>query len=147
MAAERYGAGKLDLEKFNPERYVSPRTSDRDGSDARLAESELHNLVRLHGTVGQQPNAADPAFESINENFNRLIERIAGASLDEIDRVVHELQSMRELIRSERARVSREITAFVSLSRSARTAMTVVAGNLDQWKGASPNSADAPKRT
>ena len=58
--------------------------------------------------------------------------------MEEIDRVILELQSVRDMLRKEGERVSREIASYASLSHAAMTAMTVIADSLTQWKGA-PN--------
>ncbi|HZD91239.1 MAG TPA: hypothetical protein VE224_14145, partial [Pseudolabrys sp.] len=65
-----------------------------------------------------------------------LIQRVSGASMEEIDRVISELQSVREMLRSEGERVSREIASYASLSHTAMTAMKVIGESLTQWKSA-----------
>ena len=81
--------------------------------------------------------AADPAAESLNA----LIRRVAGASMEEIDRVILELQSVRDMLRSEGERVSRELSGYASLSHASMTAMRVIADSLKQWKDAPLNPA------
>ena len=61
--------------------------------------------------------------------------------MEEIDRVILELQSVRDMLRKEGERVSREIASYASLSHAAMTAMTVIADSLTQWKGA-PNKSN-----
>ncbi len=63
-----------------------------------------------------------------------MIERIAGASFDEIDRVIAELQVMKDMLRQEGERVQREIVGYASLSHSATTSMKVIPESLTQWK-------------
>ena len=75
---------------------------------------------------------ADP----VNENLNALIRRVSGASMEEIDRVILELQSVRDMLRQEGERVSREIAGYASLSHASMTAMKVIADSLTQWKNA-----------
>src|ERR1019366_3899370 len=73
------------------------------------------------------------------------IGRVAGGSMEEIERVIRELESVREMLRNEGERVSREIAGYASLSHAATTAMKVIADSLKQWKDApdksSPGSA------
>jgi hypothetical protein len=66
--------------------------------------------------------------------LNSLIRRVSGASMEEIDRVILELQGMRDMLRNEGERVSREIAGYASLSHAAMTAMKVIADSLKQWK-------------
>ena len=58
--------------------------------------------------------------------------------MEEIDRVILELQSVRDMLRNEGDRVSREVAGYASLSHAAMTAMTVIADSLTQWKGEPP---------
>ena len=80
----------------------------------------------------------DPAAA---ENLNALIRRVAGASMEEIDRVILELQGVREMLRSEGERVSRELAGYASLSHASMTAMKVIGDSLKQWKEAPVNNA------
>jgi hypothetical protein len=54
--------------------------------------------------------------------------------MEEIDRVILELQGVRNMLHNEGERVSREIAGYASLSRSAMTAMKVIGDSLKQWK-------------
>jgi hypothetical protein len=60
--------------------------------------------------------------------------------MEEIDRVILELQAVREMLRSEGERVGREIAGYASLSHAAMTAMKVIGDSLTQWKNGSKNS-------
>jgi chromosome condensin MukBEF ATPase and DNA-binding subunit MukB len=79
----------------------------------------------------QQRNEVDLA-----ETLDALIRRISGASIEEIDRVISELQSVRDMLRKEGERVNREIASFGSLNYAAATVMKVIIDNLTQWKSA-----------
>ena len=70
------------------------------------------------------------------ENLNDLTRRVAGALMEEIDRVIFELRSVRDMLRDEGERVSREIAGCASLSHASMTAMKVIADGLKQWKDA-----------
>ncbi|MGI8525503.1 MAG: hypothetical protein ACR2K5_04890 [Pseudolabrys sp.] len=78
----------------------------------------------------QPPMPADDASDTTN-NFNTLIWRVSGASMEEIDRVILELQSVRDMLRQEGERVTREVSGFASLNHAA---MKVIADSLAQWK-------------
>ena len=56
--------------------------------------------------------------------------------MEEIDRVILELQGVRDMLRSEGERVSREIAGYASLSHASMTAMKVIGDSLKQWKNA-----------
>ena len=54
--------------------------------------------------------------------------------MEEIDRVIRELEGVREMLRIEGERVSGEIASFATLNYSATTAMKVIADSLKQGK-------------
>ncbi|MGB8429216.1 MAG: hypothetical protein WCE72_05285 [Pseudolabrys sp.] len=136
----------LRPEKSGPEQYA-PRNRNRRAqeklSDVNQAavnalEGEIREFVRRDVTLlHQQRSDADPANDPAAENLNKLIRRVASASIEEIDRVILELQSVRDTLRSEGERVSREITSYASLNQHLTTGMKVVAENLMQWQRAS----------
>ena len=68
------------------------------------------------------------------EQVNALVARVANASMEEIDRVILELQGVREMLRAEGERVTRDIAGYASLSHAALTSMRVIGDSLAQWK-------------
>jgi hypothetical protein len=119
-----YGSG--------PDHYVppdrrSPKKLGEVDQAARAFEEAIRKLPR------QQ---ADPANEPALEP-SRLIQRVAGTSMEEIDRVILELQDLRETLRKESERVSREIARYTRLNQASMTAMKSIANSLIQRKGAS----------
>lgn len=81
-----------------------------------------------------QPNKTDVSAEPSVENLDALIRRVAGTSTEEIDRVILELQGVRDMLRGEGERVSRDIAGYASLSQRAMSAMKVVNDSLKRWK-------------
>ena len=99
-------------EKSGPEKYAPPhRRAPKKRSDV---------------------DQCDPAPEKMNE----LIRRVAGASAEEIDQVILELQRVRDMLDGEGERLSREIARYASLNQHLMAGMKVIAENLKQWKGA-----------
>jgi hypothetical protein len=72
-------------------------------------------------------------------NLDAFIQRVAGASMDEIDGVIRELESMRELLRIEAERVSSDLAAFVSVTRSSMSAMRIISDGLRNLRQGSNN--------
>ena len=60
--------------------------------------------------------------------------RAASTSLEEIDRVIRALEGVRDMVRNEGERVSREIAGYASLSHAAVTAMEVMADSIKKWR-------------
>lgn len=145
---ERLGADKLVAEKTGPEAYAPTRKtpeklSDVDQAAANAFEGEIREFVRRDVSFLRRPRSeAEPAADPVNENLNALIRRVSGASMEEIDRVILELQGVRDMLRNEGERVGRELAGYASLSHASMTAMKVIADSLTQWKSAPNNTSD-----
>ena len=141
---ERLGADKLGPEKTGPEAFAPNRSkspeklSEIDQAAATAFEGEIREFVRRDVPSLRRPHneAEHAATDPAADNLNSVIRRVSGASMEEIDRVILELQGVREMLRHEGERVSREIASYASLSHAAMTAMTVIADSLTQWKSA-----------
>ncbi len=96
-------------------------------------EGEIKEFVRRDITF-RRKQRPDAAADAAVANVNSVIQRVAGASFDEIDQVIAALQTMKETLRHEGERVQREIVGYASLSHSAATSMKVIAESLTQWK-------------
>jgi hypothetical protein len=133
LAADKLGAEKSGPEEFAPKGRAPEKLSDIDQAAANAFEGEIREFVRRDVSVlRRQRSDTEPATDSLNS----LIRRVSGASMEEIDRVILELQSVRDMLRNEGERVSREIAGYASLSHASMTAMKVIADSLTQWKNA-----------
>ena len=79
---------------------------------------------------------ADPNAEATVNNVNSLIQRVAGTSLAEIEKLIAELESLRDLLHAEGQRVQREISGYAQLSQAAMKSTRMIADNVTQWKRA-----------
>jgi hypothetical protein len=144
---ERLGADgnseKSGPEKYAPARSIPEKLADVDQAAATAFEGEIREFVRRDvAFLRRQRNEGDTAMDpAAAENLNALIRRVAGASMEEIDRVILELQGVRDMLRSEGERVSRELAGYASLSHASMTAMKVIADSLKQWKDAPINNS------
>lgn len=134
-------------ETSGPERYAPAgrrppdKLGDIDQATASAVEGEIREFVRRDvAFLRRQRNDAEPAPEPAADNLNALIRRVSGASMEEIDRVILELQDVRDMLRNEGERVSREIAGYASLSHAAMTAMKVIGDSLTHWKAAPAKS-------
>jgi two-component sensor histidine kinase len=151
LAASKPAAGKLAAEPSGPEAYAPERRmpekpipmklGDIDQAVANAFEGEIREFVRRDVNAARRQRSEPEANNGdavVAENLNNLIRRVSGASMEEIDRVMGELQSVRDMLRQEGERVSREVAGYASLSHAAMTAMSVIADSLTQWKGQPP---------
>ena len=76
-------------------------------------EGEIREFVRRDATALRR--APENDSEVVAHNITTLLQRVAGTSVQEIDRLITELQSLRELLQQEGARVQREITEYAHL--------------------------------
>jgi hypothetical protein len=140
IKSERLGAERTGPEQDGPEKYAPQRTAAVKLGDVDQAVSAFEGEIRefVRRDVSAQRKARDPAphAESGADTMNALIQRVSGASMDEIDRVITELEGVRDMLRGEGERVSREIAGYASLSHAAMTAMKVISESLTQWKSA-----------
>ena len=149
-AINRLGEGdKAGTEKSGPEKYAPPdrrppeKLGEIDQAAANAFEGEIREFVR-RDVAPRRPREDAPAEAPISDNLNGLIRRVSGASMEEIDRVITELQTVREMLRREGERVSREVAGYASLSHAAMTAMKVIGESVQQWKSAPRNDQRPP---
>jgi hypothetical protein len=104
-------------------------------------EGEIREFVRKD-VAPWRKRPETPAADAPAENVSMLVQRVAGASLGEIDHVIEELRTMREFLRSEGDRVQREIAGYATVSQAAAASMKVISESMEQWRSSS--SANAP---
>ncbi len=146
LAASNSVARNPGPETAARERRAPEKLGDVDQAAAAAFEGEIREFVRRDvAFLRQQRTDVEPAGEPVSNNLNALIRRVSGASMEEIDRVILDLQGVRDMLRNEGDRVSREIVGYASLSHSAMTAMKVIGDSLKQWKDGS-NAPPHPER-
>jgi hypothetical protein len=139
------GADRSVPEKTGPEVYAPnrkpPERTESEQAAVTAFEGEIREFVRrdVAHLRRQRNDAEQTASEPGLDNLSVLIRRVSGASIEEIDRVILELQGVREMLRNEGERVGREIAGYASLSHAAMTAMKVIGDSLTQWKSAPSN--------
>src|SRR5580693_6354346 len=89
------------------------------------------------GTEGQSPDmdvAPAPSPETESEaaanSIGLLLQRVAGSSMDEINKLTAELQATRHLLQSEATRIERQIIEYAHLSQSAMQTTKGIADHL-----------------
>jgi len=94
-------------------------------------EGEIREFVRRDvATLRRQP---EQDSEMVASNIGNLLQRVAGTSVKEIDKLVAELQTLREMLQNEGARVQREIVEYASLSQAAMQSTRIIAESLTSW--------------
>jgi len=131
---------------MNPNRPELVEPVEQDGNLAAVSEVEagIRDFVRNDVAYLRRPvpgqlisdSPLEAAHEATVNSVNSLIQRVAGTSLAEIENLVSELESLRELLHAEGQRVQREISGYAQLSQAAMKSTRMVADNVALWKRA-----------
>jgi glutamyl/glutaminyl-tRNA synthetase len=94
-------------------------------------EGEIREFVRRDVATRRNP---ENDSEMVASNIGSLLQRVAGTSVREIDKLIVELQTLRDMLQNEGARVQREIVEFASLSQGAMQSTRIITESLNQWR-------------
>jgi hypothetical protein len=95
----------------------------------------MNVTTRTEKIASTEPVLDEPSPEVTVNNVNSLIQRVAGASIAEIQNLISELDNLRELLHAEGQRVQREISGYAQLSQAAMKSTRMIADNVTQCKG------------
>jgi hypothetical protein len=108
---------------------IRGRHEDRQGKPDEV-EGEIRELVHR----GIAPVRSESGSEVGVSNLNSLIQRVSGTSVLEIEKLIAELQTLRDYLQNEGQRVQREITEYAHMSHAATKSTKIIAESLAQWK-------------
>jgi hypothetical protein len=103
-----------------------------EASKSSEVEGEIREFVRRDVATLRRQTENDS--EMVANNIGSLLQRVAGTSVKEIDKLILELQTLREMLQNEGARVQREIVEFATLSQAAMQSTRIISDSLTQWK-------------
>ena len=107
-------------------------SAEVDTSAETEVEGEIREFVRRDmATLRRQP---ENDSEMVASNISSLLQRVAGTSVQEIDKLISELQTLRDMLQNEGARVQREIVEYATLSQAALQSTKIIAESLTGWK-------------
>jgi hypothetical protein len=101
------------------------------------AEMELEGEIRefvsrdVVSNVGRRP---ENESELVASNINSVLQRVTATSVQKIDTLISDLESSRDMLHSEAARVQREIVQYSTLIQGALHSTKIIAESLTQWK-------------
>ncbi|HVV41856.1 MAG TPA: hypothetical protein VHC94_12400 [Nitrobacter sp.] len=104
-----------------------------------FVRNDIAYLRRPAPEIAKTETKLEATAEATVNNVNSLIQRVAGTSLTEIENLVTELESLRELLHAEGQRVQREISGYAQLSQAAMKSTRMIADNVAQWKRTAEN--------
>jgi hypothetical protein len=107
-------------------------TAEHDQPAETEVEAEIREFVRE-----RQP---ENESEMVASSINSVLQRATTTSVQEIDKLITELQSLRHMLHSKAAQVQREIVQYSTLTTAALHSIKIIAESLTQLKKA----PDAP---
>jgi hypothetical protein len=102
-------------------------------------ETEIREFVRRDVMTNRERHP-DEESEMAASSINSVLQRASTSSVQEIDKLIAELQTLGDTLHKEGARVQHEIVQYSSLTRGALKSTKVIAESLTQFKKA----PDAP---
>ena len=130
------------MNAINRSEQLESSEVDTDLEVASEVEAGIRDFVRNDVAYLRRPPAVanaeplDQNHESAVNSVNSLIQRVAGTSLAEIEKLIGELEGLRDLLHAEGQRVQREISGYAQLSQAAMKSTRMIADNVSQWKRA-----------
>ena len=125
-------------ETIEPTEEVDSNLAAVSEVEAGIRDFVRNDIAYLRRPAVTSPETAplDATAEATVNNVNSLIQRVAGTSLAEIEKLISELESLRDLLHAEGQRVQREISGYAQLSQAAMKSTRMIADNVTQWKRA-----------
>jgi hypothetical protein len=130
------------MNAINRSEQVEATEEETDLSAVSEVEAGIRDFVRndiaylRRPSVVANPEPLEPNNEATVNSVNSLIQRVAGTSLAEIEKLIGELEGLRDLLHAEGQRVQREISGYAQLSQAAMKSTRMIADNVTQWKRA-----------
>jgi hypothetical protein len=121
------------------QRDTSPRQHEQIDAAAQL-EEDITALIRRDNPPSHHRDR-EPVANPTSGPMNGLLQQVAGTSIEEIDRIILELQNVRDMLRGESERLSNEVARYADLNNTTMTLMRSVADRLKLSK--SPENGNA----
>jgi ABC-type transporter Mla subunit MlaD len=112
---------------------------EHDQSAETEVEAEIREFVR-RDVVTNRERQPENESEMVANSINSVLQGATTTSVQEIDKLITELQTLSDRLHSERARVQREVVQYSTLTRAALQSTEIIAESLMQFKKA----PDAP---
>lgn len=111
------------------------RTPEEATAITQGVENELREFVRRDVVSMRRPRR-ESAPEVGPENVTALLERVAGNSVQEVEKLIGELQAVRDYLHAEGERVQRELASYAHVSQTALASVKIITDSMGQWKSA-----------
>jgi hypothetical protein len=96
-------------------------------------EGDIRDFIRRDVTPLRSPQP-EPASEFAVNNLNSLIQCVSGTSMQEIEKLIVELENAQDFLRNEGDRLQREISGYAQMSQATMKSLKIVAESIENWK-------------
>jgi hypothetical protein len=116
---------------MEPEQFTLADTPMTD-----VAEGDA-NLVPADALPSSPPTVPpDVAPEAGSDNVSSLVQNLGAPSIDELEKIIGELQEARTYLKSESERIERETVGYTELSQTAMESVRIIAETVGEWRKA-----------
>jgi hypothetical protein len=105
-------------------------------ASAMQIEGELGELIRRDVGPLRKPQPVAPNADAAVGQVNSVIDRVSSASVKEIEKLIAELENLRDFVQTEGQRVQREISGYAQMSQSAMSSTKIMVESVAKWKAA-----------
>jgi len=118
------------MNAMEPEQFTladTPMTDVAEG-DAGLAPAD----------ASSSPPTVPPdvAPEAGSDNVSSLVQNLGAPSIDELEKIIGELQQARTYLKSESERIERETVGYTELSQTDMESVRIIAETVGEWRKA-----------
>ena len=111
----------------NPEVTIEPKLKSMEeeilsGVRDRLTDSRVG--------LKPQPDVAD----DVNQAIGALIDKVSATSIAEFEKLINDLETTRNYLKSEGDRIQQEMVRYAHLSETASASIKIIAERLGQWR-------------
>jgi hypothetical protein len=97
----------------------------------RVAQEIREFVQRDLATLRRQPESG---IETVTSEIGASLNGVARTSVQEIEKLISELQTLRERLHTKGERVQREVVEYATMSQGAMQSMTIIGESVALWK-------------
>jgi len=97
-------------------------------------EEEIINSVRSDRLNDSLAGLKPDMVGDVNQAIGALIDNVSTTSIAEIEKLISDLETVRNYLKSEGDRVQQEIARYAHLSDTASASVKIIAERLGQWR-------------
>ena len=100
----------------------------------KSTEEKISNSVPGDRLTYRQPDEVG----DVNQSIGELIDKVSATSIAEIEKLVSELQAVRNYLKVEGDRIQQEMARYAHLSDTASASVKIIAESIGQWRKVPP---------